>query len=191
MAWSSGRAGRLFWFSAQVLCLLAAVAGGCGKKGGGTEHTSTFDATFSNATGTNATTSELNLVFESQGSNGTVTASAAYLVVDGTGGMTIIWSDGGSPQRTITINTTGTPAAGVVYDTDATQGASANDTFMYKEGTELWDGTGTITIVSADQASTLIDFNASMAMQPDATSPGGATGTFTIDVTSSTAVFGF
>jgi hypothetical protein len=30
-----------------------------------------------------------------------------------------------------------------------------------------------------------------MAMQPDAASPGGATGTFTIDVTSSTAAYGF
>ena len=190
MAWSSGRTRRHIWLSAQVLCLLASVAGGCGRKGA-PERTSTFDATFSNAAATNATTTELNLVFESTGSNGTVTASAAYLIVNGTGGMTIIWSDGGSPDRTITINTSGTPAAGVVYDTDATQGASGDDTFMYKEGTELWYGTGTITINSVDTASTLVDFSANMAMQPDATSPGGAAGTFTIDATSSTAVFGF
>ncbi|HVR64066.1 MAG TPA: hypothetical protein VMU50_19340 [Polyangia bacterium] len=162
----------------------------CGKKGGTANKESTFGATFSNATGTNASTGALQLVFESTGANGTVTASAAYLVVNGTGGMTIIWSDGGSPKRTITIDTSGTPAAGATYNTDAAQTPTGANTFTYKEDQELWDGTGTINIVSVDEKSTLLDFTAHMAMQPDATSPGGATGTFTIDVTSTSAVFG-
>ena len=45
--------------------------------------------------------------------------------------------------------------------------------------------------MSVDQKSTLIDFIAQVAMQPDVASPGGATGTFTIDVSSTTAVDGF
>jgi hypothetical protein len=169
-----------------MLCVVLAVAAGCSRSKGGSEKTSTFDAAFSNGSVTNATTSELTLTFESTGGNGTVTASAAYL---GTG-MTIIWSDGGTPARTFTIDTTGMPAAGQVYNTDATQGAAADNTFMYDEGGELWDGTGTINIVSVDTSSTLVDFTADMAMSPDASSPGGATGNFSVEVTSSTAVFG-
>jgi hypothetical protein len=172
--------------SVRVMLCALVFAAGCGRSKGGTSKTSTFDATFPNGAATNATTAALNLTFVSTGGNGSVTASAAFL---GTG-MTIIWSDGGASARTFTIDTTGTPAAGQVYNTDATQGATGNNTFTYKEGDKLWDGTGTITIVSTDTSSTLVDFTADMAMQPDASSPGGATGTFTVEVTSSTAVFG-
>jgi len=175
--------------SSWLFCLALAVLGCGGKKGSSVASQSTFDATFSSAAGTNATTSELDLVFETKGPNPTVTASAAYLVFNGVGGMTIIWEDAGPPDRKVDIYTTGTPAAGVVYDTDATQ-PYGDDTLTYKEGDQLWDGTGTITIQSVDHTSTLLDFTASMAMQPDATSPGGATGVFNLDITSSTTVFG-
>ena len=183
------RANGWSWFLGLSVCWALALPACSKKSGGASEHT-TFDATFSGAAATNASTSELQLVFETRGSNGAVTASAAYLVVNGTGSLTIIWSDGGSPKRTITIDTSGTPAAGSTYNTDATQGQSGDNTFTYKEGGELWDGTGTINIASVDQSSGLIDFTAHMAMQPDAASAGGAMGTFTVDVTSTTSVFG-
>ena len=179
-------ADRCWW----LLACVALVGIGCGGRKGSPVPQGTFHATFSNAAGTNATTSDLNLTFNANGSNGTMTASAVYLVANGTGAMTIIWSNGGSPERKIVINTSGTPAAGQSYDTDATQGASGANTFTYNEGDELWDGTGTIVIDSVDQKTTLVNFTADMAMQPDAASPGGAQGTFTIDVTSATAVFG-
>ena len=102
--------------------------------------------------------------------------------------MTIVWSDGGSPERKIVIDTAGTPTAGQFYDTDATQGPAGDSGFTYQEGDERWDGTGTIVIDAVDQKSARVAFTADMDMQPDAASPGGAQGTFTVDVSSATTV---
>jgi len=174
---------RQIFGSPWALWVALAVVG-CGGNSGGSSVQSTFAATFANPTGTNATTTPLDLVFKSSGPSGTV-APGEYFVVNGEGAVSIIWSDGGSPERIVIVDTTGTPAAGAVYTTDATQREWPN-VLKYQEGTKLWGGTGTITVNSVKGS--LVDFTATMAMQPDVSFPAGATGTFSLEITSSSDI---
>jgi hypothetical protein len=146
----------------------------------------TLTLTLSNASGANAQTTELvvpNLqvgIYGMTCNSTTAPTSCSFHVADSTSGVTV------EIQSYISLSSfdddTSEPLISAISPTTGTAIA------FYKEGSKRWDaGSGTFTLDHHDGA--VVSFHINGAMSPNGSSPGGATGTFTLDATAQTVRF--